>query len=133
MAVENDSSNDLVTSSCLPSGLLEYISTWNNENIANGILLENYVMNKNSQNSQVKETNAAKKETLIEERRDDKITNYKNETIASREQASFKIFGFEFAPVFIPIERRLQVFNGITYLAKFLATIYFNFYDRIGR
>ena len=112
MAVENDSSNDLVTSSCLPSGLLEYISTWNNENIANGILLENYVMNKNSQNSQVKETNAAKKETLIEERRDDKITNYKNETIASREQASFKIFGFEFAPVFIPIERRLQVFNG---------------------
>ena len=121
MAVENDSSNDLVTSSCLPSGLLEYISTWNNENIANGILLENYVMNKNSQNSQVKETNAAKKETLIEERRDDKITNYKNETIASREQASFKIFGFEFAPVFIPIERRLQVFNGITYLAKFLA------------
>ena len=67
-------------------------------------------MNKRSQNNQEKETNAdVKKETPKEESKDDKITNYKNETIASREQASFKIFGFEFAPVFIPIERRLQV------------------------
>ena len=78
-------------------------------------------MNKNSQNSQAKETNVVvKKETLKEESNDDKITNYKNETIASREQASFKIFGFEFAPVFIPIERRLQVSNSNSYKAKIL-------------
>ena len=111
MAVENDSSNNVVSSSRLPPGLLEYISTWNNENIANEILLENYLMKKKSQNNQEKEINAVvKKETLKEKSKDDKITNYKNETIASREQASFKIFGFEFAPVFIPIERRLQVY-----------------------
>ena len=113
MAVENHSSNNGVSSSCLPPGLLEYISTWNNENIANGVLLKNNMMNKQSQNNRAKETNVVvKKETLKEEIKVDKITNYKNETIASREQASFKIFGFEFAPVFIPIERRLQVFNG---------------------
>ena len=121
MVVENDSSNDVVSSSCLPPGLLEYISTWNNENIANEILLENYLRNKNSQNNQEKEKNVvAKKETPKEEGKDDKITNYKNETIASREKASFKIFGFEFAPVFIPIERRLQVFNADSYGAKIL-------------
>ena len=119
MAVENDSSNNVVSSSRLPPGLLEYISTWNNENIANEILLENYLMKKKSQNNQEKEINAVvKKETLKEKSKDDKINNYKNETIASREQASFKIFGFEFAPVFIPIERRLQVFNGDSYVAK---------------
>ena len=78
-------------------------------------------MNKKSQNNQEKETNAVvKKETPKEESKDDKITNYKNETIASREQASFKIFGFEFAPVFIPIERRLQVSNSNSYKAKIL-------------
>ena len=65
MAVENDSSNNVGSSSRLPPGLLEYISTWNNENIANEILLENYLMNKKSQNNQAKETNAVvKKETL---------------------------------------------------------------------
>ena len=121
MAMEKDSSNKLVTSSYLPPGLLEYISTWNNENIANEILLENYLMNKKSQNNQEKETNAVvMKETLKEESKYDKITNYKNETIASREQASFKIFGFEFAPIFIPIERRLQVFNRDTCVAEIL-------------
>ena len=34
---------------------------------------------------------------------------YAYERIASMEQPSFKIFGFEFAPLFIPLERRLQV------------------------
>ena len=29
--------------------------------------------------------------------------------LASVEQPSFKILGFEFAPIFIPLERRLQV------------------------
>ena len=80
MAEESDFSNNLVSSSCLPPGLLEYISTWNNENIANEILLENYLMNKKSQNNQEKEKNAVvKKETLKEEIKDDKIANYKNE------------------------------------------------------
>lgn len=124
MAVENHSSNNDVSSSCLPPGLLEYISTWNNENIANEILLENYLMNKKSQNNQEKETKAIeKKETLKKEIKEDKIANYKNETIASREQASFKIFGFEFAPVFIPIERRLQVLNRDAYVAKILTIL----------
>ena len=34
---------------------------------------------------------------------------YIKERIASVEQPSFKILGFEFAPLIIPIERRLQV------------------------
>ena len=108
--MENEILNNLSSSSYLPSGLLEYVATWNNENIADTILAKRDVENKNIQGNQYGETTlVSKTNTVNEVRKDAADAKSKNKAIASVEQPSFKLFGFEFAPIFIPIERRLQV------------------------
>ena len=112
----SDSRNNQITPSCLPPGLGEYISTWDNENIVNRILSKNCSKNETSPINLGKETNLSSK---IEHPKDVKEVaqdvSHKLQKTASVEQPSFKLFGFEFAPIFIPIERRLQVFCQYTY------------------
>ena len=107
--MEKYSSAD-VQSSCLPSGILEYISSWDNENIANRILAKRNVTNKTFPKDPLNEVKlASKTESFKGAKKDVKDIKYKNDVIVNVEQPSFKLFGFEFAPIFIPIERRLQV------------------------
>ena len=107
----SETCNNRITPSCLPSGLGEYISTWDNENIATKILLRNCSKNEASQNNREMATNLASKIKTLKNTKDvEQDVNHKLRKIASVEQPSFKLFGFEFAPIFIPIERRLQVF-----------------------
>ena len=108
--MENEILNNLSSSSCLPSGLLEYVATWNNENIADTILAKRDVENKSIQGDHYDKTKLVSiTNTVKEVRKDVTDVKNKNKAIASVEQPSFKLFGFEFAPIFIPIERRLQV------------------------
>ena len=108
--MENEILNNLSSSSYLPSGLLEYVATWNNENIADTILAKRDVENKSMQGDQCDKTKLVSiKNNVTDVRKDVTDAKNKNKVIASVEQPSFKLFGFEFAPIFIPIERRLQV------------------------
>ena len=108
--------NKLSSSSYLPSGLLEYVATWNNENIADTILAKRDFENQSMQGDQCNKTKLLGiKNNVKDVRKDVTDAKNKNKVIASVEQPSFKLFGFEFAPIFIPIERRLQVsYYGIT-------------------
>ena len=106
----NETLNDLSSSSYLPSGLLEYVATWNNENIADTILAKRDVENKSILGDQYDKTKLVSiTNTVKEVGKNLSDAKKKNKAIASVEQPSFKLFGFEFAPIFIPIERRLQV------------------------
>ena len=110
VAMANETLNDLSSSSYLPSGLLEYVATWNNENIADTILAKRDVENKSIHGDQDDKTKLVSiTNTVKEVGKNLSDAKKKNKAIASVEQPSFKLFGFEFAPIFIPIERRLQV------------------------
>ena len=103
--------NDTITNTYLPPDAKEYLISYRNEAIASKVL-ESRIdkqefespLQENGKNNTVEpvENDQTSKEKASQKK-------YAYERIASIEQPSFKIFGFEFAPLFIPLERRLQV------------------------
>ena len=97
--MENEILNNLSSSSHLPSGLLEYVATWNNEKIADTILAKKDVENKSingdhyDKTKQVSITNNVKDVSM-----DVTAAKNRNKVIASVEQPSFKFFGFLLEP-----------------------------------
>lgn len=103
--------NDTITITYLPSDAREYLISYRNEAIASKVLESR--IDKQEFESPLQEN---EKNNTIEPMKNDQNAKekasqkkYAYERIASIEQPSFKIFGFEFAPLFIPLERRLQV------------------------
>ena len=103
--------NDTITITYLPPDAKEYLMSYRNEAIASKVLKGRIA--KTELESPLKEN---EKNNTIEPMENDQNAKekasqkkYAYERIASMEQPSFKIFGFEFAPLFIPLERRLQV------------------------
>ena len=103
--------NDTITNTYLPPDAKEYLISYRNEAIASKVLesridkqqleLPLQEIEKNNTIEHMENDQNAKEKTSQKK--------YAYERIASIEQPSFKIFGFEFAPLFIPLERRLQV------------------------
>ena len=103
--------NDTITITHLPPDAKEYLISYRNEAIASKVLesridkqqleLPLQEIEKNNTIEHMENDQNAKEKTSQKK--------YAYERIASIEQPSFKIFGFEFAPLFIPLERRLQV------------------------
>ena len=103
--------NDTSTITYLPPDAKEYLISYRNEAIASKVLesridkqqleLPLQEIEKNNTIEHMENDQNAKEKTSQKK--------YAYERIASIEQPSFKIFGFEFAPLFIPLERRLQV------------------------
>ena len=103
--------NDNITITHLPPDAKEYLISYRNEAIASKVLESR--IDKQQFESPLQEI---EKNNTIEHMENDQNAKekasqkkYAYERIASIEQPSFKIFGFEFAPLFIPLERRLQV------------------------
>ena len=102
--------NDTITITHLPPDAKEYLISYRNEAIASKVLESR--IDKQQLELPLQEN---EKNTTIEPMENDQNAEkasqkkYAYERIASIEQPSFKIFGFEFAPLFIPLERRLQV------------------------
>ena len=105
--------NDTITITYLPPDAKEYLISYRNEAIASKVLesridkqqleLPLQEIEKNNTIEHMENDQNAKEKTSQKK--------YAYERIASVEQPSFKIFGFEFAPLFIPLERRLQVIS----------------------
>ena len=105
--------NDTITNTYLPPDAKEYLISYRNEAIASKVLesridkqqleLPLQEIEKNNTIEHMENDQNAKEKTSQKK--------YAYERIASIEQPSFKIFGFEFAPLFIPLERRLQVIS----------------------
>ena len=103
--------NDTNTIPYLPPDAKEYLISYRNEAIASTVL-EGRIdkpqfelpLQENEKNNTIEpmENDQKAKEKASQKK-------YAYERIASVEQPSFKIFGFEFAPLSIPLERRLQV------------------------
>ena len=95
----------------LPHGVKEYLNGYKNEAIATQIFSNKINKIEELQSDLIKENIKTIDKTGPVKIDGGNIQHkkYINERIASVEQPSFKIFGFEFAPLFIPIERRLQV------------------------
>ena len=103
--------NGTITITYLPPDAKEYLISYRNEAIA-GKVLEGRIhkqqlelpLQENEKNNTIEpmENDQTSKEKELQKK-------HVYERIASIEQPSFKIFGFEFAPLFIPLERRLQV------------------------
>ena len=103
--------NDKITITYLPPDAKEYLMSYKNEAIASKVLEGR--IDKPQLESLLQDT---EKNNTIEPLKNGQNTKekaspkkYAYERMASMEQPSFKIFGFEFAPLFIPLERRLQV------------------------
>ena len=108
--MEPEVNHDLAINSRLPPGIKEYLSTYNNEEIASKILLKRANDIATPHNDTTKENNVVETKKTTKDNGEHMIskkTTYKKS--ASVEKPSFKILGFEFAPIFIPLERRLQV------------------------
>ena len=109
--------NDTIIITYLPSDAKEYLMSYRNEAIASKVL-ESRIdkqqfespLQENEKNNTIElmENDQTSKEKELQKK-------YAYERIASIEQPSFKIFGFEFAPLFMPLERRLQVLPLLIY------------------
>ena len=107
--METDKNNDVSVISLLPPGVKEYLSTYNNEEIARKILSKRENDPRISENDITKGNSLINGETAKDNGEHLISENIINEKVTTVEKPSFKIFGFEFAPIFIPLERRLQV------------------------
>lgn len=107
--------DDIKSKTYLPPDIEAYLKTYSNDAIASKVLLKNDNKHLDFENNVTKKSNTNADDTKPLKDNEGEIVHdkYINERIASVEQPSFKIFGFEFAPIFIPLERRLQVDNGI--------------------
>ena len=103
--------NDTITITYLPPDAKEYLMSYRNEAIASKVLKGRIVKTQLESPLQENEKNNTIEPMENDQKAKEKASQkkYAYERIASMEQPSFKIFGFEFAPLFIPLERRLQV------------------------
>ena len=103
--------NDTITITYLPPDAKEYLMSYRNEAIASKVLKGRIVKPQLESPLQENEKNNTIEPMENDQKAKEKASQkkYAYERIASMEQPSFKIFGFEFAPLFIPLERRLQV------------------------
>ena len=103
--------NETITITYLPPDAKEYLMSYRNEAIASKVLKGRIVKTQLESPSQENENNSTIEPMENDQNAKEKASQkkYAYERIASMEQPSFKIFGFEFAPLFIPLERRLQV------------------------
>ena len=103
--------NDTITITYLPPDAKEYLMSYRNEAIASKVLKGRIVKTQLESPLKENEMNDTIEPMENDQNAKEKASQkkYAYERIASIEQPSFKIFGFEFAPLFIPLERRLQV------------------------
>ena len=103
--------NDTITITYLPPDAKEYLMSYRNEAIASKVLKDRIVKTQLESPLQENEKNNTIEPMENDQKAKEKASQkkYAYERIASVEQPSFKIFGFEFAPLSIPLERRLQV------------------------
>ena len=103
--------NDTITITHLPPDAKEYLISYRNEAIASKVLESRIDKQQFESPLQEIEKNNTIEHVENDQNAKEKASQkkYAYERIASIEQPSFKIFGFEFAPLFIPLERRLQV------------------------
>ena len=103
--------NETIIITYLPPDAKEYLVSYRNEAIASKVLKGRIAKTQLESPLQENEKNNTIEPMENDQNAKEKASQkkYAYERIASMEQPSFKIFGFEFAPLFIPLERRLQV------------------------
>ena len=100
--MEAETNHDLSINSRLPPGVKEYLSTYNNEEIASKIILKSEKDIILPQNVTMKGNNVVETDKTTKDNGEHMIsTKTTYEKYVSVEQPSFKILGFEFAPIFI--------------------------------